>query len=259
MLSDAGCVRSLNEDAVGCMIPREDDPYARAGALAVVADGMGGHAAGEVASQIALRTVLREYYRNPGPPTDALKNAFVIANRAIGEHAAADPSCNGMGTTCSALAIVNDLAYIAHVGDSRIYLLRQGEFRQLTEDDSLVREMYREGLLTAEEASRHPDKNVLLRALGTPGQEPVVSPDGFPLAHDDVLVLCTDGISDQIDDATIASVIMTLEPVDACQKLIELARMAGGVDNASVAICRVQQQPAAGGAPVRSTRETSAF
>ncbi|MDW3687709.1 protein phosphatase 2C domain-containing protein [Cupriavidus sp. CV2] len=257
MLSDVGCVRSQNEDAVGCMIPREDDPFAHAGALAVVADGMGGHAAGEVASRIALRTVLHEYYRDPGLPTEALKKAFVVANQAIGEHVAAEPSCDGMGTTCSAVAIVNDLAYIAHIGDSRIYLLRQREFRQLTEDDSLVGEMFREGLLTAEEANRHPDKNVLLRALGAPEYEPAVSPDGFPLEHDDVLMLCTDGISDQIDDATIASVIMQFEPVDACQKLIELARMAGGLDNASVAICSLQRQRTRRGASVRSTRETN--
>ncbi|AQV97268.1 serine/threonine-protein phosphatase [Cupriavidus necator] len=259
MLSDVGCVRKQNEDAIGCMIPREDDPFARAGTLAVVADGMGGHAAGEVASRIALSTVLHEYYRNPGLPTDALKNAFAVANQAIGKLAADDPSCDGMGTTCSALAIVNDLAYIVHVGDSRIYLLRQREFRQLTEDDSMVGELFRQGLLTADEANRHPDKNVLLRALGAPDHEPAISLDGFPLEHNDLLMLCTDGISDQIDDTTIASVIMRFDLFEACQQLIELARLAGGLDNASVAICSVQQQPPTPGASVRSTRETSAF
>lgn len=259
MQSDVGCVRSHNEDAVGCMIPREDDPFARAGALAVVADGMGGHAAGEVASEIALRTVLHAYYRSSCAPAAALENAFVAANQAIRERAAVDPACDGMGTTCSAVAIVEGLAYIAHIGDSRIYLLRQREFRQLTEDDSLVGKMYRDGLLTAEEASMHPDKNVLLRALGAPDHAPAIAADGFPLEHDDALVLCTDGISDQIEEATIASMVTRLDPVDACRKLIELARVAGGLDNASVAICSLQRLPATGGAAVRSTQPTRPF
>ncbi|KDP87759.1 protein phosphatase 2C domain-containing protein [Cupriavidus basilensis] len=259
MLSDVGCVRGRNEDAVGCMIPREDDPFARAGALAVVADGMGGHAAGDVASQIALRTVLHEYYRSARVPAAALTMAFVVADQAIRDRAAADPGCDGMGTTCSAVAIVDGLAYIAHIGDSRIYLLRQGAFRQLTQDDSLVGKMFRDGLLTAEEANRHPDRNVLLRALGAPDHAPSVSPEGFPLAHGDVLMLCTDGIFGQVDEATITSLLMKLDPVDACRKLIELARMAGGLDNASVAICSLQRQPATGSESVRSTRETRPF
>lgn len=259
MLSDVGCVRSTNQDTVGCMIPREDDPFARAGALAVVADGLGGHAAGDAASRIALRSVLHEYYRNPGPPADALQRAFEVANQAIAEHVAANPSCAGMATTCSAVAIVDDRAYIVHIGDSRIYLLRQREFRQLTDDDSLVNEMLRDGLITAQEANSHPDKNVLLRALGSPDHMPAVSADGLRLEHGDVLLLCTDGISNQIDDATMASEVALLEPIDACEKLIALARLAGGQDNASVAICSVRQRPTSPVASVLSTRETGAF
>jgi len=259
MQSDAGCVRSHNEDSVGCMIPREDDPFARAGVLVLVADGMGGHAAGEVASKIALRTVLHEYYRSPAAPAVALQSALAMANRAICERASADPACKGMGTTCSAVAIVDDLAYIAHVGDSRIYLLRQQEFRQLTEDDSLVGKLFRSGVLTAEEARSHPDKHILFRVLGTPDYEPAVSAHGLGLEHDDVLVLCTDGIHDQIDDVTLASVILAHDPVDACSKLIELARMAGGLDNATVAICGLQRQPEPDRALLRSTRETRAY
>ncbi len=259
MLSDVGCVRSTNQDAVGCMIPRHDDPFSRAGALVVVADGLGGHAAGDVASRIALRSVLHEYYRSPGPPADALKRAFIAASQAIAEHAAANPSCAGMATTCSAVAIVDDRAYIAHIGDSRIYLLRQRELRQLTEDDSLVNEMLRDGLITAKEANRHPDKNVLLRALGSPHHVPAVSAAGLLLKQDDILLLCTDGITNQIDDRTIAAEIVLLEPIDACEKLIALARLAGGQDNASIAICSVHQHPTAAVASVLSTRETSAF
>jgi len=260
MQTDVGCVRTHNEDAVGCMIPREDDPFARAGTLAVVADGMGGHAAGEVASRIALRTMLHEYYRSAATPAAALEHALALANRAICERAAADPACAGMGTTCSAVAIVGGLAYFAHVGDSRIYLLRGEGFRQLTEDDSLVGQMLRGGLLTAEEARAHPDRHVLLRVLGTRDFQPDVAPAGLALEDADILLLCTDGITDQIDDAMLASVLRSQAPVDACSRLIDLARMAGGLDNATVAICDLQPQPAdADHAAVRSTRETRAY
>jgi protein phosphatase len=260
MQSQTGCVRQHNEDAVGCMIPRNDDPLALAGALAVVADGMGGHAAGEVASQIALRAMLHAYYASDRPPPDALAAALAAANHAICERADVDPGCEGMGTTCSAVAIVDDRAYMANVGDSRIYLLRGTGFRQLTQDDSMVASMLRDGLLTEEEARRHPERHVLLRVLGTRDFRPAVSPQGMPLQHGDLLVLCTDGITDQIDDATLASVVRAHAPVDACRKLVDLAREAGGADNATVAICGLQAEPHAARADqsIRTTRETRA-
>ncbi|CAG2153905.1 PP2C family protein-serine/threonine phosphatase [Cupriavidus numazuensis] len=260
MQSDTGCVRQHNEDAVGCMIPRDDDPLALAGALAVVADGMGGHAAGEVASHIALRSMLHVYYASAGPPPQALAAALVAANDAICERAGADPACKGMGTTCSVVAIVDDRAYVAHVGDSRIYLLRGTAFRQLTQDDSVVARMVRDGLLTEAEARRHPERHVLVRVLGTKEFRPAVAPRGMPLQHGDLLVLCTDGITDQIDDATLASVVRSHAPVDACTKLVELAREAGGADNATVAICSLQAEPLAAqpDPSIRTTRETRA-
>lgn len=260
MQSDTGRVRPHNEDAVGCMIPRDDDPLALAGALAIVADGMGGHAAGEVASQIALRTMLHAYYASAGPPPDALAAALVAANDAICERAGADPACKGMGTTCSAVAIVDDRAYVAHVGDSRIYLLRGTGFQQLTQDDSMVATMVRDGLLTEEQALRHPQRHVLERVLGTRDFQPAVSPQGMPLLHGDLLVLCTDGITDQIDPAMLASVVSSHAPVEACRKLVELAREAGGADNATVAICGFQAQPHAAQSDqsIRTTRETRA-
>jgi protein phosphatase len=259
MLSDVGCVRDHNEDSVGCMIPRSDDPFALRGALAVIADGMGGHAAGEVASQIALRKILHDYYRDPAAPADALYNALVAANAAIVERAMNEPDLDGMGTTCSAVAVIGDIAYIANVGDSRVYLLRDGILTQLTQDDSLVAEMLRNGLLNAEEAERHPDKNVILRALGTRDFTPTIYADGYRLQAGDSLVLCTDGISDQIDHATMESVVARLAPIDACHELIELARRAGGIDNASIGI--LELQPAAPGTDSApdSTRGRRAF
>ncbi|WP_162600634.1 PP2C family serine/threonine-protein phosphatase [Paraburkholderia sp. C35] len=259
MLSDVGCVRDHNEDAVGCMIPRSEDPFALRGALAVIADGMGGHAAGEVASQIALRTILHDYYRDPAAPADALYNALVAANAAIVERATLEPDLDGMGTTCSVVAVIGDVAYIANVGDSRIYLLREETLTQLTDDDSLVAEMLRDGLLSAEEAEQHPDKNVILRALGTHDFTPTIHADGHQLLAGDRLMLCTDGISDQIDHAMLESVVARLAPIDACSELIELARRAGGIDNASVGI--IELQPAAAGtesAP-HSTRSRRAY
>jgi PPM family protein phosphatase len=237
MLSHAGCVREVNEDVVAYILGGEAGTPADRGTLALVADGMGGHAAGEVASRIAADTVLRLYFELEGSPPQVLGKCLNAANRAIHERSRADPLCAGMGTTCTVLALRDGAAFLAHVGDSRAYLLSRGKLRQLSDDHSLVAQLVREGALTEEEASRSPERNVIMRALGTePSAEPTIWPRGYPLQPGDAFVLCSDGLSDLVDDMAIAETVGRLPPFEACQALLDAALAAGGTDNVSVGV-----------------------
>lgn len=254
MLTDVGKVRAQNEDAVLHDVPRPNDPRAAKGILALVADGMGGHAAGEVASEIAAQVIDREYYAFDGPIPDSLTAAFHAANAAIYARSQAEVECRGMGTTCTALVVAAGRLYLANVGDSRAYLLRDGVLSQLSEDDSLVGELVRSQAITAEEAKRRPDRNVILRALGTKPQVTVtVWSEGKVLRPGDRLVICSDGLSDMVDDAVIRDLLTDGEPHDAGQRLIDAALAAGGHDNISVGVFLVEP-PRTQGARLRTTR-----
>ena len=167
ILSDVGCCRETNEDAGTCFVPKDAEVLAGRGILAVVADGVGGHSAGEVASRLAVDVVVREYYRLRTEPFESLRHACHRANRAIYRRAISDEALQGMGTTCVALVLRDSEAWCASIGDSRLYLLRDGCIYLMTQDDSMVMDMVRQGLLKLEEARHHPDKNVILRALGS--------------------------------------------------------------------------------------------
>jgi Serine/threonine protein phosphatase len=237
MLTEVGKVRPHNEDTVLHDVPRPDDPRAAKGVLALVADGMGGHAAGEVASDIAARVIDREYYAFDGSIPASLEAAFRAANEAIFTRAQKEDTYRGMGTTCTALVFVAGLVYLANVGDSRAYILRDGAIHQLSQDDSLVGELVRSGAITAEEAHTRPDRNVILRALGTKPQVTVaVWNEGMPLRPGDRLVVCSDGLCDLVDDAHIRDLVADGEPLDASQRLIDAALQAGGHDNISVGV-----------------------
>lgn len=251
MLTDVGKVRPHNEDTAVFVVPRANDPHAQKGILALIADGMGGHAAGEVASRIAAEVIVRVYYESRAPIAAALADGFHAANRAIFDQAEAEPSCRGMGTTCTALVFCSGSVYVANVGDSRAYLLRQGQLRQLSEDDSLVGELVRSGVITAEEALHRPDRNVILRALGTkPEVSVTISSDGMPLQVDDRLIVCSDGLCDLVEDDTIRDLARAGEPREASQRLIDAALSAGGYDNISVGVfvvCKPRVQSASVG------------
>jgi PPM family protein phosphatase len=240
VLSHPGMVRSLNEDTIAYFLPRAPDPTRGQGALLLVADGMGGHAAGEVASQIAGEMIGRLYYELAGPVPDVLAKSFAAANTAIWNRSQTDPDCAGMGTTCTAIAVRDNRAFLAHVGDSRAYLLRGDQLRQISEDHSVVAKLVRDGRITPAEAHSSPDRNVILRALGTkPRAEPAICRKGFPLQPGDVFVLCSDGLSDLVDDATIGGIVSTQPPDQACQRLVDAALAAGGHDNVSIGVFRV--------------------
>jgi protein phosphatase len=232
-LSDVGCCREVNEDR-GCLTHDEK------GALLLVADGMGGHAAGEVASSLAITAISRVYGKADAGTEQALETAFHAANREIYQAAAKNKSLRGMGTTCTALAIRDGLAYSAHVGDSRLYLVRGGQIYLMSEDHSAVMEMVRRGLITRESARHHEDKNVILRALGTqPKVEVSVWDKPFPVQTGDQFVLCSDGLYDLIEDEELQQAVWQVAPKEACISLIKLALQRGGPDNITVGVLQV--------------------
>jgi protein phosphatase len=233
-------VRSHNEDAVAWVTSHDDDAATNRGSLALVADGMGGHAAGEVASALAADVVRRLYYDLDGPIPQVLANAFAAANRAIIEYAQEHPECRGMGTTCTVLAFRDQQAWLAHIGDSRAYLLRDRHLTQLSEDQTLVAKLVSEGTITQAEADQSPMHNVILQALGTTANiKPMIGAKGLPLQSGDVLILCSDGVSNMVPDGKIAELASRLPPQEACDALIEAALAAGGHDNASLGVFSV--------------------
>jgi serine/threonine protein phosphatase PrpC len=258
VLSDTGCHRQQNEDSARIVHAGTSHRGDR-GLLVVVADGMGGHEAGEVASQAAVELIEKEYREAKGTPGEALAKAFHVAHGQILRMAASDASMNGMGTTCTALAIVGREAWAAHVGDTRLYLVRGKGIYQLSEDHTQCMEMVRRGLLTEEEARLREDRNVLVRAMGTrPELSFMAWREPMAVQPGDSFVLCSDGLHDLVADAEIREIVRGSEPQPACRKLVKMARERGGYDNITIAVAAV---PAAGGPPVsaKSTREFEAI
>ena len=228
--TDTGRVRDHNEDRA----------YAH-DELVAVADGMGGAAAGEVAAQLAIRAIRQL----PAPITsDHLRDAIGSANGAIRATAASDPTKAGMGTTMTAIAVDNGIAHIAHVGDSRAYLWRDGALVQLTHDHSVVAEMVRQGTLSEDDALHHPHRNVITRALGA-DHEVDVDISTAALAADDVLMLCSDGLYTEVDHEDIAETMRAGGALpDTAQALVDRANAAGGSDNVTVVLARIGYGPA---------------
>ena len=222
-----GKVRTNNEDA---LIYIEPEIY-------VVADGMGGQAAGEIASNILIDTVKNFLPAIPEPLNeDILKKAILKSNAAILRAAENNPGYRGMGTTATILHIYNRRAYYAHVGDSRLYRLRDKKFEQITKDHSYVEELVRHGEITEAEARVHPMKNVLTQAVGVV-EEISVDTASFSVESGDIFLLCTDGLTNMVDDKTIAEILMTGE--NPAESLIENALKNGGNDNVSVIVVGV--------------------
>jgi serine/threonine protein phosphatase PrpC len=206
------------------------------GAIFVVADGMGGHQAGEVASSEAGACVMREYYADAAHrPGESLVLAIKKANRMLHDHALSDPSKTGMGTTLVAAVILGRKVYVANVGDSRAYIIKQVNITQITEDHSWVEEQIQAGLLTRDEAERHPQRNLITRALGS---KPKVEVDLFEgeLHEGDVLLLCSDGLCGPVSAQQMVQAIRSTPPSQAAAQLVEQAGQQGGDDNATVLI-----------------------
>ncbi|MGH9900452.1 MAG: Stp1/IreP family PP2C-type Ser/Thr phosphatase [Pyrinomonadaceae bacterium] len=261
--TDVGCVREANEDSGRHVKPNDPALFATKGTLTIVCDGMGGHASGEVASQMTVDLVSRLYYQDARGSTESLRHAVEEANRRVYAASVEDERLHGMGTTCTALALHNGTAFAAHVGDSRLYMVRGGEIYLMTEDHSAVMEMVKMGIISMEDARHHPDKNVILRALGT-APEVEVSTWESPLAVEqgDQYILCSDGLYDLVEDAEIRQAALSAaDPHAACEQLIALAKSRGGHDNITVGIISVR--PAGGDGDdaqkeLRITRELEA-
>ncbi|MCS6801417.1 MAG: Stp1/IreP family PP2C-type Ser/Thr phosphatase [Chloroflexota bacterium] len=245
--TDVGRTRSHNEDNYGLRVPDAGEVADRKGILLVICDGMGGHAAGEVASQLAVETILTRYYDSPADdPTEALIQAVTLANQKIFQQAAERPEQRGMGTTCVAVVLRGDELTVAHVGDSRAYLLRNGVLTRLTRDHSLVEEWVEKGVLPAAEADHHPMANVITRALGHgPTVQVEVRQERALLG--DILMLCSDGLSGKVsEEAMRATLLQQADPKAAVADLIALANDAGGSDNISVIVARIEEIAPAG-------------
>ena len=262
MQTDVGCVREINEDSGRLIRPSDPAQLNAKGTLLIVADGMGGHSAGEVASQLAADVVARLYYASPEEPAAALKRAVEEANRRINEEAARDEAKHGMGTTCTALALRGGEAVAAHVGDSRLYMLRAGRLYQLSEDHSAVNEMVKMGLITKEQARTHEDKNVILRALGTSPEVEVSTVEPWRVEVGDRYLLCSDGLYDLVLDEEIAAALTGAGDVHAAgERLIETAKERGGHDNITVGIIAIMPEgtAAAEAQDAPTTREVEAL
>jgi len=247
--TDIGCVREANEDSFYVELPQEGAPQGAAPqggadsanryALLLVADGMGGQVAGKEASETAVEVVKALFVAKAktGKPLKDIKkfilDAFRKANQAVfkkGEAQAAN-----MGTTLTAAFIDNRNAYIGHVGDSRAYLLRGREIRQVTEDHSLAEDMVKKGKATREEVKTSPMRSMLMRSIGTKEEVVVDEPIGIELEDGDCLVLCTDGLTNLVEEQEILSVVHnTADPQKACNKLVDTARKRGGHDNITI-------------------------
>ncbi len=229
--TDPGQVRDNNEDAI---------LWNAAAGWAVLADGMGGHMAGEVASRLAVET-LQTYLgeRAKGEEADQLREAVLEANRRIHEQAGADVRCHNMGTTIVATLFHEELLTCAHVGDSRLYRYSDGKLEQLSHDHSLVQELVDEGMMSYEEAAESSHKNVITRALGL---EATVTADllQVPLHRGELFLLCSDGLSDMIPAAELAGLLQDDSLDDMAQKLVAEANRRGGEDNISVILARIQ-------------------
>jgi protein phosphatase len=257
--TDVGCHREINEDSSAYVEPADGGLLSDRGRLVVVADGMGGHLAGEVASRMAVDVISRVYYESAGDAMSALKDSFTAANREIYQSSTEVHGRNGMGTTCTALVLRNGTALTAHVGDSRLYLIRSGQIYLMTEDHSAVMELVKRGLLTREQARHHPDKNVILRALGSHSEVEVSTWDEpFPIRDGDRFLLCSDGLYDLVEDKEIMDAVLAGDAHSACAALITLAKDRGGYDNITVAVVGIGAGGRDDTSDIRQTREAEA-
>ena len=236
--TDTGKVRDHNEDYYAALDGKESPPGVDA--LLVVADGMGGHAAGEVASRMAVEGILGILASNSEESFKLEGNAFgAFLGKVLEEvnqdvwQAGQESDKRGMGTTCTLAAIRVDQLFLAHIGDSRAYLLRDGELHQVSKDHSWVEDAVDQGVITREQARIHPNRNVITRAIGLE-QQPKIDTYVMPLAEGDLLLLCSDGLNSMIPDDDIHRILKQSSTDEVCGDLIVAANEAGGHDNTTV-------------------------
>ncbi len=241
--TDIGRKRQVNEDNMLSLIPEDPQVMAKKGALFVVADGLGGHTEGKAASEMAVNIVRDAYYQDESEDVgvsllQAMKQANSLIYHANTSKNPQPEKDKLMGTTCVAAALRDEAVYVANVGDSRAYIVRDGQVKQVTEDHSVVAEQIRAGLLTPDQARGHPQSNIIYRCLG---EKPDVEVDLFSeqVQEDDLLVLCTDGLSNLVSDEELREIVQQFGPEESVYHLIERANEHGGPDNITAIVVRV--------------------
>jgi protein phosphatase len=239
VLSDLGNIRKNNED-MGMFFRIADDTITREkGYLLIVADGMGGHLAGEVASKMATEIISQEYFKQNGNGNieKNLFRAFSVANKKIYELSATRKVYQGMGTTCTAFVITGETVYYAHVGDSRGYFLKNNSITRVTEDHTYVQELVKKGEITAKEADTHPKRNILTNAMGTkPDLRIDTGKCEMSFEKNDRLLLCSDGLYDYLSDEELAEILSNMPLQDAAEHMIKESKKRGGHDNLTVVL-----------------------
>ena len=237
-LTDLGSIRHHNEDQILFVRPSDKEQRNEKGFLSIVADGMGGHAAGEVAAALATHIIAKTYYQETSAsPLETLRLCMEKANEAILAESKKSISYKGMGTTCTVVAILNGALHIAHIGDSRAYLIKDRQIYQLTEDHTYVRELLGTGKINPLEALNHPQRNVLTQALGTvAGRCGDIFSSEFRLEKNDTLLLCSDGLYEYFSNEELKEVILENDFRDASAYLLDQAKSRGGHDNISLLI-----------------------
>lgn len=239
-LTDIGKIRENNEDS---FLEFNVDNSNEKLLLLVVADGMGGHQAGEVASKTVVNSI-EEYFKENDSnleknALDSLKNSIEIANRNVLQASSDREELRGMGSTCTAMLIFNNKTFLAHVGDSRAYLVRGKKITQLTKDHTLAEKMLDSGIISKEEAKTSPHRNMLIKAVGISDDIEVETYDPLTTGEGDVFLLCSDGLTEYIDEEEICSILTIYEPEEACKLLVNIANKRGGKDNITVQVTKV--------------------
>ncbi len=240
--TDIGRIRTCNEDNLISYVPEDSRTLQARGVLFVVSDGMGGHSHGDIASELAVQNVKEHYYQDlqNDIPT-ALKEAIKQANVAICKANVAESAQKTdkliMGATCVAAVLHDKTLYAANVGDSRVYVLHEGQLRQVTRDHSLVAQLVEQGEITPADARTHEKRNQIYRSLGVPEVEIDVFSE--PVQQGDTLILCTDGLCGVIDDEEIRTIVQRYDPEESAQQLISRATEVGGPDNVTAIVVRV--------------------
>ncbi|HTN75749.1 MAG TPA: protein phosphatase 2C domain-containing protein, partial [Pirellulaceae bacterium] len=240
-LTDIGMRRANNQDSHAVLMSDTTEGWLERGHLFMVADGMGAHAAGELASKLAVDGIpfLYHKYRDQSPP-EALQRAVLETNAEVNRRGKANSDFHNMGTTCSVLVILPQGALAAHIGDSRVYRLRGDLLEQITFDHSMVWEMRAAGQLPEDaELARAIPKNVITRSLGPHTHVQVDLEGPFPTEDGDTFLLCSDGLTGPVADEEIGAILANLEPKEAAQVLVDLANLRGGPDNVTVLIAKV--------------------
>ena len=249
--TDVGMRRAANQDSLAVRLCSEHEEWSRCGHLFVVADGMGGHSVGDLASRIAVESLPLAYFKmDAASLPERMAGALTAGNRAINDKARENPEFSDMGTTCTALSLSSEGAYVGHVGDSRAYRVRDGVIQQLSFDHSLQWEMIRQGRATMDNVDMLHPRNVITRCLG-PDQNVTIDIEGpFDVRAGDQFVLCSDGLTGHVSDTEIGAIVSSMPPTEASRLLVNLANCRGGADNITVVVAHVERYPGITGSVV---------